>query len=135
MKTKNEERRVKISEEVDIALATSQARILAERAGFKQTDQYMIATATSELARNMFLYAMKGEMNIRVLERKAKRGIEVVAEDLGPGINDIALAMKDHFSSSVGLGLGLPGVKRLMDEFVIDTKRRTGTKITVRKWL
>ncbi|MEN8711351.1 MAG: anti-sigma regulatory factor [Arenicellales bacterium] len=95
----------------------------------------MVATAVSELARNIYLYAMKGEVTIRVLERETNKGIEIVAEDNGPGIADIGAAMKDHFSTSYGLGLGLPGVKRLMDEFGIDTKRGVGTKITVRKWV
>ncbi len=131
----NSEERVEISEEIDIAQATSEAMRLAEVAGFNRTGQYMVATATSELARNILTYANRGEITIRILNRKIKRGIEVVAEDNGPGIADIGAAMKDHSSTSGSLGLGLPGAKRLMDEFHIDTERRVGTKITLRKWV
>jgi serine/threonine-protein kinase RsbT len=108
---------------------------LAEVAGFSQTGQFMLATAVSELARNIFEYANKGEITIRTLKRGAKKGIEIVAEDNGPGIADIAAAMTDSFSTQMSLGLGLPGTKRLTDEFYIDTERRVGTKITVRKWV
>jgi len=132
---KNEEKRIEISEEIDIAKAVSEARVLAETAGFRQTEQYMVATAVSELARNIFIYAMKGEVTIRVLDRRTKKGIEIIAEDNGPGIENIGKAMEDHFSTSAGLGLGLPGVKRLMDEFIINPERRIGTKITARKWI
>lgn len=132
---KNKEERIKISREIDVAEASSEARRLALALGFNKTEQYMIATAVSELARNIYLHAMKGEITIRALERKNKKGIEVVAEDEGPGIEDVGKAMKDHFSTSEGLGLGLPGAKRLMDEFSIDTGRRRGTNITMRKWV
>lgn len=132
---KHKSAHVFISDEIDIAKAVDEARILAEEAGFKQSEQYMVATAVSELARNIVLYAIKGEIAMRIIERKNRRGIEVVAEDNGPGIKDIAHAMKDGFSTGGGLGLGLSGVKRLMGEFLIDTKRRIGTKITVKKWV
>lgn len=128
------EKQINISYEVDIAIATSEARTLAESAGFKQTEQYMIATAVSELARNIFRYAMKGEIIIRLIEEKTKKGIEIVAKDNGPGIEDIEKAMQDNFSTGKGLGLGLPGVKRLMDEFEIESASKKGTKVTARKW-
>ena len=131
----NKKKRVEISEEVNIVEAASEAMIFAQIAGFTLVGQHMVATAVSELARNIYLYAMKGEVTIRVLERETNKGIEIVAEDNGPGIADIGAAMKDHFSTSDGLGLGLPGVKRLMDEFRINTKPGVGTKITVRKWV
>lgn len=130
-----EEKRVGISKEIDVAKAVSEARRLAETAGFGETQQYMIATAVSELARNIFLYAVKGNIHIKLIERNTQRGIEIIAEDTGPGIEDIAKAMKDGFSTSEGLGLGLGGVKRLMDEFVFDIERTIGTKISVRKWV
>lgn len=132
---KNKQERIEITEEIDVTRAITEAMRLAELAGFTQSKQFMVATAASELARNIFIYAMRGEITIRVLDRESKRGIEIVAEDNGPGIADIGAAMKDHFSTSEGLGLGLPGTKRLMDEFVIDTERQVGTKITVRKWV
>lgn len=134
-KMKNKEKRIKISEEIDIAMASFEARKLAEAIGSKQSEQCMVSTVVSELARNIFLYAMKGEVTIRAIERKGKKGIEVVAEDEGPGIEDIGKAMEDHFSTSGSLGLGLPGVKRLMDEFMIDTDRRRGTKVVARMWI
>ena len=133
--TKNREEIVEIVEEIDIAHASYEAMKLAELAGFKQTGQFMLATAVSELARNIFEYANRGEITIRTLERGSKKGIEIVAEDNGPGIADIAAAMTDHFSTQLSLGLGLPGAKRLTDEFYIDTERKVGTRITVRKWV
>lgn len=133
--TENNEEQVEISKETDIAHASYKALRLAEVAGLNQSKQYMVALATSELARNIFKYANRGEVAIRTIKRGTKKGIEIVAEDDGPGIADIAAAMKDHFSTQLGLGLGLPGTKRLMDEFHIDTERRVGTKITVRKWV
>jgi len=132
---RNKERRIKISEEFDIAKASFEGKLLATTAGFKHTEQYIIATAISELARNIFIYALRGEIIIRVIEQNNKKGLEIVAQDEGSGIKDIGQAMKDNFSTSEGLGLGLPGVKRLMDEFAIDTKAGVGTKITVRKWV
>ena len=133
--TKNREEVVQIAEEVDIAHASYEAMKLAEVVGFNRTRQFMLATAASELARNIFTYANRGEITIRTLKRGTKKGIEIVAEDNGPGIADIASAMTDHFSTQLSLGLGLPGAKRLTDEFYIDTERRVGTKIAVRKWV
>lgn len=132
---KNEEKRIKISEETDIAKAAFEGKLLAWTAGFKETGQYMIATAISELARNIFIYALRGEIIIKIIEKNSKKGLEIIAQDEGSGIKDIGQAMKDNFSSSKGLGLGLPGVKRLMDEFVIENKAGVGTKIMARKWV
>lgn len=132
---KNEEKRIKVSEEVDIAKAAFEGKLLAGTAGFKQTEQYMISIAISELTRNIFIYALGGEIIIKVIKKNNKKGLEIVVQDEGSGIKDIGQAMKDNFSTSEGLGLGLPGVKRLMDEFVIDSKIGIGTKITVRKWV
>lgn len=130
----NNAKQIIITHEVDIAIATSEARVLAAAGGFKQTEQYMIATAVSELARNIFRYATRGEISIKIIGEATKKGIEIIAQDNGPGIEDIGKAMTDHFSTSDSLGLGLPGVKRLMDEFEIDSDHRRGTKITARKW-
>ena len=129
------EKRIKISEEFDINKASFEGKLLAGTAGFKENEQYMIATAISELARNIFLYALRGEISIKIIENNNKKGLKIIAQDEGSGIKDIGQAMKDNFSNSNGLGLGLPGVKRIMDEFVIDTKIGVGTKITVRKWV
>jgi len=132
---KNWEKIIKIYAEPDIAKASFEGKLSAEAAGFRKSEQYMIATAISELARNTFLYALRGEILIKVIEKNNKKGLEIIAQDEGSGIKDIGQAMKDNFSTSNGLGLGLPGVKRIMDEFVIETKAGVGTKITVRKWV
>jgi len=132
---KNREKIIKIYAEADIAKASFGGKLSAETAGFKKSEQYMIATAISELARNIFQYALRGEIIIRVIDKNNKKGLEIIARDEGSGIKDIGQAMKDNFSTSNGLGLGLPGVKRIMDEFVIDSKIDIGTKITVRKWV
>jgi len=124
-KMENREERVEISEAIG----------LAEAAGFNRTEQYRIGTAVSELARNIFTYANRGEVTIRTLKRGTKNGIEIVAEDNSPGIADIGSAMEDHFSTSDSLGLGLSGAKRLMREFHIDSELGVGTKITMRKWI
>jgi serine/threonine-protein kinase RsbT len=126
--------RIKIAEEMDIAKAVFAAESLAKMAGCSKTSQCMVATAVSELATNIFLYALRGEVCLSILERRGQRGIEVIARDEGPGIKDIPAVMGEDFISAHGLGLGLKGVNRLMDEFIIDTKRRRGTKITARKW-
>ena len=132
---KNEKKRIKISEEIDIVKAAFEGKLLAWTVGFKETGQYMIATVISELARNIFIHALRGEIIIKIIENNNKKGLEIIAQDEGFGIKDIGQAMKDNFSTSNGLGLGLPGVKRIMDEFVIETKAGVGTKITVRKWV
>lgn len=135
MKRKPKEIKVSITKELDVARAAGSAMAFAGTIGFAKTQQYIISTAVSELARNIFLYALKGEIKMKVLQRGQQKGIQIIAQDSGPGIKDVAKAMQDHFSTSAGLGLGLPGVKRLMDEFGIDDKCRVGTKITIRKWL
>jgi serine/threonine-protein kinase RsbT len=132
---KNREKIIKIYAEADIAKASFEGKLSAETAGFRKSEQYMMATVISELARNIFIYALRGEIIIKIIESNYKKGIEIIAQDEGSGIKDIGQAMKDNFSTSNGLGLGLPGVKRIMDEFAIDTKAGVGTKITVRKWV
>ena len=131
----DQRKRIEISRGTDIARAVFKVRMLAEETGFKKTRQYMIATAASELARNIFLHAGKGELIFRLIEGENGKGIEIIAEDNGPGIADIATALKDGFSTKGSLGIGLSGARRLMDEFIFDSERRRGTKITVRKWL
>ncbi|HEY81860.1 MAG TPA: anti-sigma regulatory factor [Dehalococcoidia bacterium] len=135
VRVKSKQERIKIRNNFDVAEATLAAQRLAELAGFSRSQQFMVSTAVSELARNIFIYAKEGEVTIRILERDNQRGIEVVAEDRGPGIADVDAALKDGFSTSGGLGLGLPGARRLMDELEIDTKLGVGTKVTARKWV
>jgi len=108
---------------------------LAAAIGFTATDATLIATTISELARNIVLYAGQGEVMMHGVETSHKKGIVVVARDSGPGIRSIDDVLRDGYSTSGGLGLGLPGVKRLMDEFAIESEPGQGTMVTVKKWL
>jgi len=130
-----EGKQIKILGEEYIGRAVYTAINLAEMAGFARTAQFMIATAVSELSTNIYYYAKEGEIGISIIKNGKKEGIEIVALDNGPGIKDINLAMRENFSSRGSLGLGLPGVKRLMDEFLIDSHLGKGTKIIARKWI
>jgi serine/threonine-protein kinase RsbT len=131
-----EERRIPVKTDLDIVSARVEGRNLSRELGFGTIDQARIATAISELARNVILYAPEGKVTVRtIVSDDARRGIEVVCEDNGPGIADVELVMQDGYSTGSGLGMGLPGTKRLMDEFEIETKLGVGTRVTVRKWL
>ncbi len=131
-----EERCIPVKTDLDIVSARVEGRNLARELGFGTIDQARIATAISELARNIVLYAPEGKVRVRaVVSDDGGRGIEVVCEDNGPGIANVELVMQDGYSTSSGLGMGLPGTKRLMDEFEIETKLGVGTKVKVRKWL
>jgi serine/threonine-protein kinase RsbT len=125
---------IPINSDLDIIVARQRGRELAVQLGFSSTDLTIIATAISELARNIVLYAKSGEIVMRPNHQKEKKGIIVVADDNGPGISDISRALQDGFSTSRSLGLGLPGVRRLMDEFDITSSSQHGTTITVKKW-
>lgn len=129
------ERRVLIRTDADIVTARQQGRALAQQLGFTGSDLTVIATAISELGRNILTYAGSGEIFLRPAHAGNKHGIAVVAHDEGPGIPDVALAMQDAYSTSNSLGLGLPGTKRLMDEFEIDSIVGRGTTVTVKKWV
>ncbi|MEH7416865.1 anti-sigma regulatory factor [Neobacillus drentensis] len=126
---------VKIVSEWDIVTARQLGRNIAKELGFGTVDQARITTAISELARNIYLYAGKGEIQFEPVNNFEKRGLKVLAVDQGPGIQDIRRAMEDGFSTSGGLGAGLPGVKRLMDEFDLISSLGEGTTIRVVKWL
>jgi serine/threonine-protein kinase RsbT len=126
---------VPIRTDADIVTARQQGRALAQQLGFAYSDLTVIATAISELGRNILTYAGSGEIVLRQDQVGSNRGIVVVARDEGPGIPDIALAMQDAYSTSNSLGLGLPGTRRLMDEFAIDSVVGRGTTVTVKKWL
>jgi serine/threonine-protein kinase RsbT len=126
--------RVAINSDQDIVGARQKGRSLAAELGFSPSDATLIATAISELARNIVSYARRGEIRLRRIQNSVRRGIMVIACDEGPGIRDIAMALQDGFSTSGSLGLGLPGVRRLMDEFDIASKPGRGTKVTVKKW-
>ncbi|TAK79200.1 MAG: anti-sigma regulatory factor [Gammaproteobacteria bacterium] len=119
----------------DIVSARQQARELAKNSGFSSSELAVIATAISELARNIVSYAKNGTVSISLIEEKGKSGIQIVAQDQGPGIQDLHLAMQEGYSTSNSLGLGLPGVQRLMDSFEINSVIGKGTTIIVRKWV
>ena len=109
--------RVPINSDQDIVVARHKGRVLAGEIGFSAVDATLIATTISELARNIVSYAKKGEITLQTLRQSRRKGILIIASDTGPGILDIRLALRDGFSTSGSLGLGLPGVRRLVDEF------------------
>ncbi|MDQ3266474.1 MAG: anti-sigma regulatory factor [Myxococcota bacterium] len=127
--------RVVVRHEADIISARQSARGLAATLGFSESDSILIATAISEVARNMVEYARGGEIALRELQEGGRRGLEIVARDEGPGIADLQLAMQDGYSTGHSLGLGLPGARRLMDEFQIDSRLGAGTTVVMRKWV
>lgn len=128
------EKVVSIRSDLDIVIARTLARDTARGLGFGPIDQARIATAVSELARNIFLYAGSGTVKVQVVAKATRQGIEIICADQGPGIADIALVMRDGYSTSRGMGMGLPGAKRLMDEFDLQSQEGKGTTITCRKW-
>ncbi|MBP3953308.1 anti-sigma regulatory factor [Bacillus suaedae] len=130
---------VEVKNEWGIVAARQAGRTLSKELGFGSVDQARITTAISELARNIYLYAKRGEICLEPVEKTGKtglkKGIRVIAQDRGPGIPDIRQVMIDGFTTSGGMGAGLPGVKRLMDEFSIDSTTGEGTTVTTIKWL
>jgi serine/threonine-protein kinase RsbT len=130
--------RIVISTDGDIVVARQSGRELADQVGCSATDATLIATAISEVARNIVTHAGKGEVEIRALPpgegTRDHPAIEVVARDQGPGIADLDRAMQDGYSTGRGLGLGLPGARRLMDQFEITSEVGVGTTIVMRKW-
>jgi len=126
---------IPIVADADIVEARMAARALAAQVGFDGVDLVLIATAVSEVARNIIKYAEQGEVVLSALQNNSRRGLEMVAHDRGPGIANVPKAMEDGFSTSGGLGLGLPGSRRLMDEFHVESKVGQGTTVTMRKWL
>lgn len=126
---------VNIKKEWDIVGARQLGRDIAKKVGFGNVDQARIATAISELARNIYLYAGNGKICFDAIEELNSKGLRIVALDDGPGIQDVSQVMEDGFSTSGGLGAGLPGVKRLMDEFDVISSQGEGTEIKAVKWL
>jgi len=125
---------VAIRSDADVLAARQMGRALAQRLGLSSTDQTVVATIISELGRNILLYAKVGTLSIGADETNGRRGIVVVAKDRGPGIPDVERAMQLGYSTSNSLGLGLPGVSRLGDDFEITSKVGKGTVVTARKW-
>jgi serine/threonine-protein kinase RsbT len=125
---------VLIKVDADIVTARQEGRALANQIGFSGSDQVLIATAISEAARNILQYARSGEILLSQIQNGDKRGILIIARDQGPGIKDIRRVMEDGYSSSGGLGLGLPGIKRLMSEMDVQSIPGKGTTVTFKKW-
>lgn len=126
---------VPIARDVDVVAARQHGRELAAELGFAGSDLTIIATAISEIARNILAYAGHGELVLKPLEEGTERGIVLIARDEGPGIANPEQAMRDGFSTGKSLGLGLPGARRLMDEFNIVSALGLGTTVTMKKWL
>ena len=126
--------RLQVESEGDIVTVRRTVRDAAKELGFGITDVTRIVTAASELTRNIYLYAGSGEVTWKTVDSRGAAGLEIVFEDHGPGIKDTELALEEGYTTSGGLGLGLPGAKRLMDEMEIESKVGEGTRVTVRKW-
>jgi len=125
-----------ITSDKDVVTARQQGRAMALQTGFSGSEATLIATAISELARNIVSYANQGSVTLKPVHgTNGATGLTIVASDSGPGIADVTLALRDGYSSSGGLGLGLPGVRRLMDQFDIDSSAGSGTTVTITKWL
>jgi serine/threonine-protein kinase RsbT len=129
-----DEIRWEIAVDLDVVQARQSAREQAALAGFSAGDQTVIAAAVSEIARNILMYARRGTVTLRLEEDEERRGLIVIAKDDGPGIADVPRAMQDGFSTSGGLGVGLPGSRRLMDEFEVTSLPGRGTTVTMKKW-
>lgn len=125
---------VPVASDNDLVAARREGRALAERLGLSTSEATLVATAISELARNIVSYAGRGEIHISLVQPGSRPGITIVAHDKGPGIPDINAAVRAGYSTSGGLGLGLPGVRRIMDEFHIASEVGRGTTITITKW-
>ncbi len=126
--------KVALKSDRDIVVARQKGRALATKLGFSLGNATLIATAISELARNIITYAGEGMIAINAIYDSTREGLLIVASDEGPGISDIPSALRDGFSTSGSLGIGLPGVRRLMDEFDISSQPGEGTIVTVTKW-
>lgn len=120
--------------EQDVVLARQTTRKLAVECGLRLVDQTKLITAASELARNTVIYGGGGDMDWEILQEEGRKGLRLLFRDEGPGIPDMKLAMTDGWTSGGGLGLGLTGAKRLVDEFSVDSAPGTGTRVMICKW-
>jgi serine/threonine-protein kinase RsbT len=130
----SDEVRVEINADADLVTARAEGRAMAERLGFPRPDPTLIATAISEIARNIVVHVGHGEIVLQPFEEPDRYGLTVIAIDRGPGIRDVDAALRDEFSGRGGLGLGMPGARRLMDEFEVTSDAENGTVVTMRKW-
>ena len=135
METERAASMVVVSDDADVVMARQRGRNVAEQLGMSSSQQTMVATAISEIARNIVVYVGRGTITITVVDNGSHAGIEVVARDDGPGIDDVDQALKDGFSTAGSLGLGLPGARRLMDDFLLESTPGAGTTVTMRKWV
>lgn len=126
--------RLPIAADVDVVEARQRGRALAADAGFSSAEQTVIAAAISEIARNIVMYAKQGEIILSLVQSGGRQGVAVVAIDEGPGIPDLKRAMQDGYSTADGVGTGLPGAKRLMDEFEVESVVGRGTTVKMTKW-
>ena len=129
------EQRIVVRNDADIVSARQAGRQLATQLGFGESDAVLIATAISEIARNMVEYARGGEVVVERVRLNGRNGIAITARDEGPGIADVKMAMRDGYTTGGGLGLGLPGAKRIMDEFELESAVGKGTTVVMRKWV
>ena len=127
--------RIAIERDADIVAARHAGRDLAAWLGFHAADQTLIASAITEVARNIVVYAQRGEVAVSRLDESQRVGMRVVASDHGPGIENLPLALRDGYSTKHSLGLGLPGARRLMDELAIESEVGQGTVVTMKKWV
>jgi serine/threonine-protein kinase RsbT len=125
---------IRVSDESDVMIARQRTRELAAQQGMSPAVTEALATAVSEVTRNIVVHAGSGEIRIATAVRGRDRGVIVTALDSGPGITDIAQAMQDGFSTTGSLGFGLPGARRLVNEFEIESTVRQGTRVTLRSW-
>jgi serine/threonine-protein kinase RsbT len=130
----DDEVRISISSDADLVSARAAGRAMAERLGFPRPDPTLIATAISEVARNIVVHVGEGEIVMRPFDDANRYGLVVIASDRGPGIRDVEAVLRDNYSGKGGLGLGLPGARRLMDDFEVASAADTGTTVTMTKW-
>ena len=133
--TNEDEAQVQITKDADVVTARQLGRATAARVGFSATDLTLVATAISEIARNIVRFADRGDIVVAAVEEAGRRGVTIVARDHGPGIADVEEALRDGYSTDEGLGLGLPGARRLMDRFDVVAEPGKGTTVTMTKWL
>jgi serine/threonine-protein kinase RsbT len=125
---------LEIRSSADVVAVRQATRALAERVGFSLVDQTKLVTAASELARNTITYGGGGSVRLEVVENGARRGVRLSFEDQGPGIQDVTLALKDGYTTGQGLGLGLGGARRLVNDFTIESALGSGTRVVIARW-
>jgi len=130
-----DEIRVRIASDADTVTARQAGRDAALRLGFSRTDATFIATAISEIARNIAVHAGEGEITVAGFSEEGRKGLVVIASDEGPGIHDVPAVLRDDYYSEFGLGMGLWGAKRLMDEIEVSSEPGKGTTVTMKKWM